>query len=75
MSHIGHNFIISNFVRQSHSGNFSLIERTCDQDPLSSGTYYLSVEDYLNDGFIHEYQINSYAVQCDDLIFRNGFSD
>lgn len=60
---------------QGGVGNFSKIERTCESDSLSPGTYYLEVEEYQNNNIIDEYQINGSIVQCNDLIFKNGFSN
>lgn len=58
---------------QGGHGNFSKIDRTCDSDPLSPGTYYLEIEEYQNNNIIDEYLINSSVIQCNDLIFKDGF--
>lgn len=57
----------------SGQGLFSKIERKCGVNALNPGTYYLRVEEYLNNSTIDSYQIRSSVVQCGDLIFRDSF--
>ncbi|MCB1604511.1 MAG: PPC domain-containing protein [Xanthomonadales bacterium] len=52
---------------------FSTIDRTCDTDPLSPGTYYVKVEEHLNNSRIAEYNMVADYVHCGDLIFKDGF--
>lgn len=52
---------------------FSKIDRTCASDPLSPGTYYVKVEEHLNNARIAEYNMVADIVQCGDLIFRDSF--
>lgn len=56
------------------SGLFSEITRVCGQDELGPGTYYLRVEEYLNNGIIQNYQTLLTTSSCvNDLIFEDGF--
>ncbi len=60
---------------QSGAGNFSKIERTCGVDELPAGTYYLKVDEWLQNSHIDAYSITFSTTPCSgaDLIFSDGF--
>jgi hypothetical protein len=43
---------------------YSYIDRLCDTDPLPAGTYYVRVEEYLNDAEIASYNISFDSSPC-----------
>ena len=46
------------------TGRFSLIDRSCNVDSLSAGTYYVKVDEYDNDDEINSYSIRLNVSEC-----------
>ncbi len=49
-------------------GNFSLIVRTCGDDPLPAGSYFVQVDEYYDDDEIPSYDLSLTAVACGDPV-------
>lgn len=56
------------------TGNFSLIQRSCDGSELAAGTYYVKVDEYNNNNHIDDYTMSLTVSACTSApIFSDGF--